>query len=140
METEISFETAEALKLAGLGRRQWDGYMQRQLYEAAPPVQAGHPRYFDRDDMVALFVLDHFIRLDMAAAMACRVASAVRTELRKGGADLKSLWIVSTPSGTPRRVVSQEPPDDLIRHEIPIAALRRSIERIAVERFGTRKP
>ncbi len=138
--TERTFETAEALGFTSLGRKQWDNLMQRQLYEAAPTVEAGHPRYFDRDDMVALFVLDHFIRLGMASAMAGRVASAVRAELQKGPADLRTLWVVSTDSGTPRRVVSREPPADLIRHEIPVEDLRRRIEQIAEERFGGRQP
>lgn len=137
--TECTFETADALALTSLGRKQWDNIMQRQQYDGAPAVAAGHPRYFDRDDMVALFVLDHFMRIGMATAMAGRVASAVREELRKAPADLANLWLVSTESGTPRRVVSTEPPTDLFRHEIPVEALRRQIEKIAQERFGVQR-
>ena len=110
--------------------------MQRQLYRAAPPVKAGHPRYFDRDDMVALFVLDHWTRLGVGVAMASRVASAVRTELRKSGENLRSLWVVETSDGTPRRVVPTKPPDGMFMHEIPVATLRRKIVELVAERFG----
>lgn len=128
--TECIFETADALALTNLSRKQWHNMMQRQQYEGAPPVKAGHPRYFDRDDLVALFVLDHFIRGKTEVAMAGRIATAVRTELRKVGEDHEFLWVVSTESGTPRRVVSVEPPSDLFRHEINIGKLRRRIDEI----------
>ena len=132
----LPLETADALALAGVDRRMWQNMMQRQFYPGAPPVEAGHPRYFDRDDMVALFVFDHFHRTGLGQAMAGRVASAVRTELRKGGEQVRKLWVVATVSGTPRRVVATEPPDDLIRHEVDVAKLRRKIVELVAERFG----
>ena len=131
-------ETADALAMTGVSRVAWNDALARGYYTEAPETTPGVPRYFDRDDMVALFVLDHWTRLGPGGKpdMAARVASAVRKELRKGGENLRFLNVVATANGTPRRVVSTDPGDDLIRHEIPVAKLRREIERLARERLG----
>ena len=60
--TEVTLETGDALAMVNLTRQQWNSFMTRDLYEGAPPVEAGHPRYFTVDGMVALFVRDHFVQ------------------------------------------------------------------------------
>ena len=137
----LPIETSDALAMAGLDPVLWKNLMAREAYEAAPPVKAGHPRYFDRDDMVSLFVLDHFNRLGLGGGpgMAARVATAVRDQLRRCGPKVQSLWVVATSSGKLHRVVSEQPPADMIRHEIPIAQLRQRIEELAAKRFADRR-
>lgn len=61
----------------------------------------------------------------------------LRVELRKGGDKLHTLWVITTRFGNPRRVVSTEPPPDLIRHEIPVERLRREINHLVKEHLPT---
>ena len=133
-----ALETVDALSLVGINRTMWNDSLARGYFTEAPTAMQGVPRYFDCDDMVALFTMDHFNRLGMGPSMSGRIASAVRVELRKGGENLKALWVVATKSGKPQRVVSKQPPGDLFHHEIPVEKLRREIERLAAQRLGVR--
>lgn len=123
----LTLETADALAVAGLSRKQWDNLMQRQLYPVAPPVKAGHPRHFTRDDVVALFVLDYYNRLGLQPSLSARVAAAFKIEMQKGGNALERLWVVATDNGRPVRVVPRKPAD-MMAHEFPVAEMRRNIE------------
>ena len=133
-------ETVEALAIAGIGRKQWEHLLRKRLYDAAPETVPGRVRYFVLDDVVCLVLFDHLIRGGMNARMAGRVASAVRTELARGPADLDRLWIVSTRSGVPHRVVRREPPDDLTRQEVLVGHVRRLVLRRAAEIAARSRP
>ena len=91
---------------------------------------------FDRDDLVSLMVFDHFVTvLKGDATLAGRVAQAVLSALRQSET-VEYLWIVSTSSGIPRRVVSERPPADLISHCVNVRVMRREITARVAERLA----
>lgn len=139
-ESAFAFETREALAVVGIDRKAWDSIMQRQLYDGAPTVKAGHPRFFSRDDMVCLYVFRHYLDEKHSAQMAGRIATAVRKELKKGGESLESLWVVLTNGRIPRYVVHKQPPADVFSHVIDIKKTRAIIEGFAASRLGWEKP
>ena len=127
----FSLDTTAALKYAGIDRRRWDHMMQQKTYSAAPPVEAGHPRNFTRDDIVSLFVLQHYLGLGLGPAIAGRVASAFAVEIRKAGEDVDYLYVVTTGEGRPVRVITAEPSGPIASHRFPVGELRRKIEDFA---------
>ena len=139
-EPGFPVETVEALAIAGIERKQWENLLQRRLYDAAPPTIPGRARAFAVDDVVCLVVLDRLLRGGMAPPMAGRVASAVRKELAKRHENLERLWIASTRSGVPRRVVSRKPPAGILQQEIMVGYARRRVLELAAELAAKRRP
>lgn len=130
-------ETGDALAMAGISRGTWNDVISRKYYTAAPETTQGKPRYFTRDDVVSLFVFDHYVRLGTGPSLASRVASAVAVELQKAGENVDFLWVVANQDGRPLRVISREPKESF-RHEIPVRELREKIEKLAAKRLASR--
>ena len=134
----FAFETADALAIVGIDRKRWDNIMSRQIYEGVSSFKPGRPRSFSRDEMVCLFIFDHYSR-ESNSVMAGRVATAVGKELLRGGESLTKLWVVRAKAGDPSYVVHRERPLDMFSHEIDVAKARAVIEQFAVDRLGWKR-
>lgn len=139
---ELQFETADALAAVGFSRTSWNNLMARKLYEGAPAEpRTGRPRLFSVDDALALYTLAHYSPI-VGAAMAARIATAVKAELDRAaaaGKDCPMLWVVFTSEGTPHRVVAR-PQSGVFTQTIDVAKARDVILTYAEEKLGWTRP
>jgi hypothetical protein len=135
MAAMLAFKTREAMELADMSVHRWNHLLDRHQYLAAPKLSPTRERWFDRDDIVALLVLDHFIaKMGVSHALAARVATAVRGELRRSD-DLDFLWVVTTEHGTMRRVTPKQPPPGTFSHVIDVRCLRSEVIKRVGEKY-----
>lgn len=134
----MRLETADVMEMLGISRHRWSHVAQGPFAAAVPPpAREGRPRFFSRDDVVALYVLDVLTRLGVRLSKAALLGADVRARLRDDPNDrLHSLWITCGPDGAARHVADGEPPATEARIELPIWQIRAEIERAMAERLG----
>jgi hypothetical protein len=137
IKAERRLETADALYLARIPRQVWNDMLGRGFYTEAPPTTQGAVRGFDRDDIAALVLFDHLVRMDWPKTTAAKTASAFRKRLRTTPESVHSLWIVSTRAGEPPRIVTERPSGDIMCHEILVGDLRRNVFQQMIQKIAT---
>ena len=71
------------MKLTGINPVMLRNLIERGSFTEAPPGQRGVPRYFARDDLVALVILKVLLDLKFQPSYAAKIASEIRRKMRK---------------------------------------------------------
>lgn len=131
LHNDLKLSTTQALTMTSIDAKSWVNILQKKQYSEAPDMRPGSTRYFRVDDLVGLFIIDHFIRLGQTYSVAGRAASAVRREMKKHSDSLCFLWIIETPDRQFISVSARDPGPKCYARRIPISYLRRKIAALA---------
>lgn len=77
----IRVRTGTAVKIAGIDRDRFNEAVSAGRYPCAPKTQAGSARVFDTDDMVALVIYGHALKMGFDLTTAGETACLVRNAL-----------------------------------------------------------
>jgi hypothetical protein len=127
VEQVAGLETADAMRFAGLRRKDWENAIKRRLYTEQPKTTTTQARVFEMDDLVAAYVLGQLYEREVLPKFACQIAVDVRRALRKSDA-IKTLSAWKVVRGDQPRVVVSEAkpvPDAIELFRFEVAAIRR---------------
>ena len=112
MTTARTWNTPDALKIAGVDPVRWNNAVARAGLPAPATVQ-GQARTFTVDDIIVLQVFQGFVDVGATPQWAAKIAHAVHTALRQNTkARAISICKEIRADGTPDMVVYEKPPPD----------------------------
>lgn len=146
MAVETRHPGTTACKVARIDKQRFNEAVAAGRYPCAPAVKKGGTRYFNQDDMVALFVYARLIEQDIPASVAGEIACDLRSKLN----EFPNVEEVKIPrhredvkgpqgeeTGTP--LVEGEEYSALIEMAFDVAGIRGEVERRLTKGTGDRE-
>ena len=129
------------MKLTGINPVMLRNLIERGSFTEAPPGQRGVPRYFARDDLVALVILKVLLDLKFQPSYAAKIASEIRRKMRKSE-NIEELYLAvatNRKGGRHPKVVDSPPDDGKAPFPFRIALYRAQAEADITRIVGKRK-